>query len=362
MNRIYRYMRLFRHANFGFSLPKGSMINYMKLRMGMYDNTVGSKSVSFPMVSILTVSRCNLKCSFCIYSGFPRDWETYELTPVKFQKILDLGIMKKCILICFSGGEALLNDDLPTLIRMARKRGHLTGMITNGLLLKEKAKSIKDAGLNDSQVSIYDDTSEKLRTILPTISSMFPINASYVLRKSKLSESSKGGFRDLTDLIEMCMNSGCASIKFNLCEPTEENDNFNEAIVKGNVEYDTFVDLCLTTINNVDFSGYKCRNSILPKKKFSIYFPNPVEVNPAVRFCRMPWSVLRIDAEGNYGICCKLLAKPGGPHGNVFRDGEGVINSPKAMELRECLINIDKPLVKECVRCFNLNGSYASRV
>ena len=362
MNRAYRYLRLFRCANYGFSLPRGSMANYMKLRFGMYGKTVGSKGVHHPMMSILTVNRCNLKCSFCIYAGFPRDWETYELTPLKFQKILDLGIMKKCIIICFTGGEALLNNDLPTLITMARKRGHLTGMITNGLLLKEKAESIKEAGLNDAQVSIYDDTKEKLKTILPAVTSMFPLNASYVLLKSKLSEFSKNNFRDLMDTIEMCMNAGCASIKFNLCEPTEENDNFDEAILKGNAEYDAFVDLCLTTIKNVDFSGYKCRSSILPKKKFSIFFPNPVEANPNKRVCRIPWSVLRLDAEGNYGICCKLPASPGGPYGNVFRDSEDVINSPKTIEIKDCLINTDKPLVRECIKCINLNGSYSSRL
>jgi len=57
--------------------------------------------------------------------------------------------------IGFSGGEALLREDLPYLIRKARELGfeHIR-VLTNGLLLRKRAKELLQSGLNGISLSL----------------------------------------------------------------------------------------------------------------------------------------------------------------------------------------------------------------
>jgi len=57
--------------------------------------------------------------------------------------------------ITFSGGEPLLHPQLEDVIRRARKRGMIAGLITNGYLLSRKRiHSLNAAGLDHLQISI----------------------------------------------------------------------------------------------------------------------------------------------------------------------------------------------------------------
>lgn len=64
-----------------------------------------------------------------------------------------LGVLE----IIFSGGEPLLREDMPGLVRFAHEKGLLTRLNTNGLLLtREYAAELKRAGVTQCAVSIDD--------------------------------------------------------------------------------------------------------------------------------------------------------------------------------------------------------------
>ena len=121
MDRFYRYVNLFKNAKFGMSMPKGALLNYAKVHFGMLNEYLGENGVYPSMTTVNISQRCNLKCSFCIFAKFPQDYQKNELTPIMFEKILALDIVKKSILINLSGGEPLLMSILLKSLRWLAK-------------------------------------------------------------------------------------------------------------------------------------------------------------------------------------------------------------------------------------------------
>jgi len=93
--------------------------------------------------------QCNLDCPHC-YAGGPRDMESLpgEDWVRIFKKLWDAGIPQ----VVFTGGEPLLRDDLVDLVGEAEE--FVTGLITNGVLLSEKAKPLQGASLDYLQVTL----------------------------------------------------------------------------------------------------------------------------------------------------------------------------------------------------------------
>ncbi len=360
MDRLFRYLNLLKQAHYGLSLPKGALYNFLCVKSGNVSEYIGFGKATPPMISIITERRCNLKCSFCICAGFPRDWQEYTLTPEKLSKILQLNMVKKSMLINFSGGEPLLNNNLEILIKMSRQEKHLTGMISNGLLLEERATDLAKAGLSDTQISIYDVSKKQLANIFPKVSHLLPIHASYVLLKSTLENAASDNFNSLIDIIRMTMDTGCSSLKFNLCEPMQGSNDFSETITDADENYTEFISRCKAQVSSVKWTGFACAHTV-PSRKFTVFFPNPTQVKVKERLCRTPWRTLILDANGNYGICCRLQPV-GNKYGNVFDDGEIIINSNEALSIRQCLLNNRVSLVPECVQCVHLSGSYGSQI
>lgn len=303
-----------------------------------------------------SLRRCNLKCSFCDlgYYGPPYDHENYELTLVKFNKILSLDILKKTLVICFTGGEPLLNKDMPELMKIAKKKKYIVGMISNGLLLHERLEEIKSIGIADIQLSVYENTKKKLSQILPKVSQYFPLNASYVLPRSQLKKGKEDGFEDLIDTIRICVNSGCASFKFNICQPNGIAKDLSETIFDEDELYNEFVKTCKTSLPQLNFAGYSITKKLMPSRKFTVFFPFPVKKDTTQRSCSQPWTLFPISSNGECGLCCGV-----GELGNIF-DNQNVINNEKACKIRESLINTSMPLENECINCVFRMGAYSS--
>jgi MoaA/NifB/PqqE/SkfB family radical SAM enzyme len=103
------------------------------------------------LVHIVPVRRCNIDCGYC------NEYDKVSL-PVPLarlerwlEKLSDLGTS---VVTC-SGGEPLLHPEIEQVIAGIRRRGMLSGMITNGYLLSpRKIRALNDAGLDYMQVSI----------------------------------------------------------------------------------------------------------------------------------------------------------------------------------------------------------------
>jgi len=101
--------------------------------------------------------RCNLRCSYCMpeeeYAWLPRaDILTFEEVKRLIDVFADLGVDK----VRLTGGEPLLRRDLSRLVRMIASEPRIRDLAitTNGILLAQEARALRDAGLHRVTVSL----------------------------------------------------------------------------------------------------------------------------------------------------------------------------------------------------------------
>src|SRR3990170_28379 len=97
--------------------------------------------------------KCQNNCVHC-YAGGPH--ETPELSAEQWKRVIDRLSQIGVFILTFTGGEPTLRDDLPELLLYAQNKGMVTGLITNGRKLKEKAyvETLEKAGLDFAQVTL----------------------------------------------------------------------------------------------------------------------------------------------------------------------------------------------------------------
>jgi pyrroloquinoline quinone biosynthesis protein E len=98
--------------------------------------------------------RCPLQCPYC---SNPIEYarRTDELGTGDWLRVLTEARAMGAVQLGFSGGEPLTRQDLPVLVRHARKLGYYSNLITSGYGMTEgKVADLKDAGLDHIQLSI----------------------------------------------------------------------------------------------------------------------------------------------------------------------------------------------------------------
>src|SRR5262249_17604771 len=101
--------------------------------------------------------RCNLRCAYCMpekeYVWLPRgDVLAYEELSVLVDALAALGVDR----VRLTGGEPLMRADVPVLVRILAGKPALRdlALTTNGVLLAEQARALRDAGLGRLTVSL----------------------------------------------------------------------------------------------------------------------------------------------------------------------------------------------------------------
>jgi radical SAM protein with 4Fe4S-binding SPASM domain len=97
--------------------------------------------------------RCQNDCVHC-YAGGPH--ETPELTTAQWKTVIDKLSDIGVFILTFTGGEPTLRDDLPELLLYAQNKGMVTGLISNGRKLKDKAfvAVLEKSGLDFVQITL----------------------------------------------------------------------------------------------------------------------------------------------------------------------------------------------------------------
>jgi MoaA/NifB/PqqE/SkfB family radical SAM enzyme len=117
------------------------------------------------LVHFEVTMRCNARCGFCDY------WKTDPSTKdTEAKSFADAARYFNPMLLCFTGGEPLLRQDLETLVAAVDKavRTKYITLITHGAMLTpERAKSLWDAGVNQLSISLdyLDERHDKARGI-----------------------------------------------------------------------------------------------------------------------------------------------------------------------------------------------------
>ena len=104
-------------------------------------------------------SGCNQRCIFCynVWKGLCSKKDSVTLSKENQFKVIDKIIENEIFDIIFSGGEPLLVEWLEELIKKCSDAKIYTTIITNAILMTSgRAKSLKDAGLKDMQISIHN--------------------------------------------------------------------------------------------------------------------------------------------------------------------------------------------------------------
>lgn len=84
-------------------------------------------------VCVEVTTYCNLRCPTCAHPKGP--FAAAHMDLERFRLVLDrIGHAPKLTLVGL--GEALMNRDLPAMVRLARARGSFVGLFTNGTLLR----------------------------------------------------------------------------------------------------------------------------------------------------------------------------------------------------------------------------------
>ncbi|HEY2432342.1 MAG TPA: GTP 3',8-cyclase MoaA [Vicinamibacterales bacterium] len=117
---------------------------------------------------ISVTDRCNLRCQYCMpepdYAWLPRasilDFEEIAALTDAFTA---LGVEH----VRLTGGEPLLRRDLPALVRQLASRGSIRdlALTTNGVLLNDQARALRDAGLHRLTVSLDTLQPDRFRAL-----------------------------------------------------------------------------------------------------------------------------------------------------------------------------------------------------
>src|SRR5262249_12892795 len=106
---------------------------------------------------VSVTDRCNLRCSYCMpeqdYVWLPQaDVLSFEETAALVAIFAQLGADR----VRLTGGEPLLRRDLELLVAMLARQDRVRdlALTTNGVLLAQHARALRDAGLHRLTVSL----------------------------------------------------------------------------------------------------------------------------------------------------------------------------------------------------------------
>ncbi len=123
---------------------------------------------------ISVTDRCNLRCTYCMprevfdehHEFLPRsELLSFEEIEILTKSFISLGVQK----VRLTGGEPLLRRGIERLVAMLARLQTLEGkplevaLTTNGVVLAQKAQSLKDAGLSRISVSLDGLSNETFR-------------------------------------------------------------------------------------------------------------------------------------------------------------------------------------------------------
>ncbi len=294
--------------------------------------------------SIKITERCNSRCVTCnIWKNEPKNELTTKEIENIFYQLKEIGIK----IIGFTGGECLLRNDIGELIEKAKKIvGAKVYIITNGILLEEKAKILFEKEVDYISVSLdgIGKTDEKIRgvpghydkvikgiKILKGLTKggnpKIDINIGTTLLKSNLLEVPK--------LIELCKKLK-VTWSYNLLDTSLyffKNIDTSELLINDEDSVDKIIDYLSET--------NKREPSIIKLDPMSLEFAKNYLKNKKPHFyCTMGY--LRIFINQNLDVYSGCWALP--PIGNLRKENlKDILKSKRYRERVKMMFKLDCP-------------------
>jgi len=314
-------------------LSPACVCNYLKYKLCAPQETIRLSRFAPVMCGILITRRCNLKCSFCVIPEPAKNTslKDYEADVSNIKRIIEHPVLRNGLYYALTGGEPLLNEHIVDIVRLIRQKGHLVGISTNAILLKDYFKDLALSGISQINVSLYDTNKEQVANVLPKANAVMQCRLSKVLLRSEIERQPE----KIENAIKLSMETGLKSIYFMPCMP--HGGSADEVIFDDNVHYAEMVRILSEK-----------------HKKCQIYWPTPLKRNLTKRDrqCRMLWQYVQTDALGNLGLCCNYPTDGSGNHGNLFSSNPGeILNSKEMVAMRKVLLSDTDAVPKVCRHC-----------
>lgn len=260
------------------------------------------RKINYLRISVTDL--CNLRCKYCMpEKGIDKMWHkeilTLEEIEVITESFVELGVDK----VRITGGEPLVRKNILKLIDGIGKIGGVNdlAMTTNGILLKDYAKDLKNAGLNRLNISL--DT----------------------LNEEKYSQITKvGKIKDVLQGIEAAKKSGLAPIKLNVVLIKDFNENEIEDFINLTKYEDIeirFIELMpIGTLKHWSSNKYISNDTVLEKMPELIEIES-ADISSPARYYKLP------NAKGKVGLINPISCKFCGNCNRIRLTADGKLKS-----------------------------------
>ena len=318
---------------------------------------------ALPILVVHAHSSCNCRCVMCdIWKDREGKSVSEETLGAQLESIRKLGVRW----VVFSGGEPLMNKDLPALCAMLRKENIRLTLLTTGLLLEKRAEHVAQ-GFDEIIVSldgpreIHDRIRrvpggfELIRRGIGSVRRMRP-----EMRISARSTVQKANHAHLCETVMAAQSLELNGISFLAADLTSEafnrDNSWSEArqsevgLSPEEVDMLSFeVDTLISEFADEIRTGFVAES---PEKLRRIvkHFRAHLRLEPDVApMCNAPWVSAVLETDGNVRPCFFHEAIGNLREGNL----EQVLNSKKARAFRADLNVAENPICRRCVCSLN---------
>jgi MoaA/NifB/PqqE/SkfB family radical SAM enzyme len=140
-------------VNFKYVLKVRKPLLYLRLIKTYLSIALGARPLRY--VDFALDYRCNLKCEHCFAETLKKPQSTRKMILSDYKQVAKDCMAEGAIQFSFQGGEPLLIENLPLIIRQFQPDRNLISVTTNGTLLNEKnIEMLKKAGVDILTVSL----------------------------------------------------------------------------------------------------------------------------------------------------------------------------------------------------------------
>ncbi|MEW6357374.1 MAG: GTP 3',8-cyclase MoaA [Planctomycetota bacterium] len=213
---------------------------------------------------ISVTDRCNLRCIYCMPpEGVPPVPHESLLTFEEIQRVVSIGASLGITKVRLTGGEPIVRKSIEKLVRYVAETPGLkeVGMTTNGILLAERAGSLRSAGISRVNISLDTLQPERYRRIS---------------RIGRVDQVLKG--------IEAALAAGYDAVKINVVVMRDVNDDEIEAFAR--LTIDRQIDVSFIELMAVGRTGLADARRLVPgddilERLRAMERLDPVEATPS---------------------------------------------------------------------------------